>query len=140
MSYTSYLTGEITFDPPIPWSELQDSPFICTPKRNEWDRLVWLRMVEEPVQTDEGTLIRKQAVAIRPSEGDELRAHGLCAEVQQIVAKHGKGRTFESFILVRGEESPDLWRVTVQDGKAVEVVPRIVWPDGTEEPPCRSST
>lgn len=135
MSYTSYLDGEITFDPPIPWSELQESPFIRTPERNEWDRLVWLRMVEEPVQTGEGTLIRKQAIAIRPSEADELRVYGLDRDVQAIIDAHGEGRTFAGVLLVRGEKSPDIWRVRIVDGRAVEERPRIVWPDGTEETP-----
>ncbi|MET9339219.1 DUF6205 family protein [Nonomuraea sp. NPDC003804] len=137
MGYNSSLEGEITFTPPIPWSELQGSAFVRTPERREYERLVWLRMVEETVETDEGTLTRKHAVAIRPSEGDELRAGKLAHEVQEIVSKHGAGRTFEGFILVRGEESPDLWRVTVEAGKAIEVIPRIVWPDGTEETPYR---
>lgn len=132
MGYTSYLSGEITITPPIPWSELQGSPFVRTPERKEYDRLVWLRMTEETVETNEGTLIRKHAVAIRPSEADELRADGLARQVQEIVTAHGDGRTFEGLFLVRGEESPDLWRVRVEDGRAVEERPRITWPDGTE--------
>ncbi|MGW5259645.1 DUF6205 family protein [Microbispora sp. NPDC004025] len=131
MSYTSYLSGEIAVDPPIPWSELKSSPFVRTPERKEYERLVWLRMVEETVETDEGTLIRKQAVAIRPSQADELRAGGLTREVQEIVTAHGEGRAFLGLILVRGEESPDLWRVRVENGQALEERPRITWPDGT---------
>lgn len=134
MGYTSYLSGEITIDPPIPWGELQRSLFVPTPERNEWDRLAWLRVVQETEEIDEGTLIRREAVAIRPSEADELRAHGLAADVQAIIDAHGHGRTFSGFIFVRGAESPDIWRVAVEDGRAVEVRPRIIWPDGTEEP------
>jgi len=132
VSYTSYLSGEIAIDPPVPWSELQDSPFVRTPERKEYERLVWLRMVEETVETDEGTLIRKQAVAIRPSQAGELRAWGLDNQVQEIVTAHGEGRTFTGHILVRGEESPDLWRVRVYNGRALAERPRIIWPDGTE--------
>lgn len=132
MGYVSYLSGEITIDPPLPWSELQGSPFICTPNRKEWDRLVWLRLAEETVQTDEGTLIRKQAIAIRPSEGDELRAHTLREEIQEILAAHGEGRTFTGFILVRGETSPDIWRVRVVNGCALDERPTMLWFDGSE--------
>jgi hypothetical protein len=133
MGYTSYLSGEITIHPPIPWGELQDSPFVRTPDRNEWDRLTWLRLVEDTVQTDEGTLIRKQAIAIRPSEADELRVYDLGREVQAIIDAHGEGRTFDGILLVCGDESPDIWRVRIIDGRAVEERPRIVWPDGTEQ-------
>ncbi|GGK61821.1 hypothetical protein Sme01_03670 [Sphaerisporangium melleum] len=133
MGYTSYLSGEISIEPPIPWPELQGSPFIRTATNKEWDRLLWLRMDETTVETDEGTLTRKQAVAIRPSQADELRAHSLVRELQEIVKAHGAGRAFIGFILVRGEESPDIWRAAVHEGEAVEIVPRIVWPDGTEE-------
>ncbi|MFG3439894.1 DUF6205 family protein [Nonomuraea sp. NPDC047897] len=132
MGYTSRLSGEITINPPIPWGELQGSPFVRTPDNDEWDRLTWLRLVEDTVETDDGTLIRKQAIAIRPSEADELRVHGLDRDVQAIIDAH-LGHTFEGLMLVRGEESPDIWRVSVQDGCAVEERPRIVWPDGTEE-------
>lgn len=133
MGYHSTLNGEILIDPPILWPDLEKSPFICTEDRWEYERLAWLRIVEEPVETAEGTLIRKKAVAIRASDADELRAGNLVSEVQEIVTAHGEGRTFTGFILVRGEESPDYWRAAVEDGRAVEVKPRIVWPDGTEE-------
>ncbi|WP_084963337.1 DUF6205 family protein [Thermoactinospora rubra] len=133
MGYVSYLSGEIIIEPPIPWRELQHSPFVRTPERKEWERLTWLRVVEETKETDEGTLTRREAVAIRPSQADELRAHSLVTDVQAIVDAHGAGRTFTGFILVRGEESPDIWRVAIENGRAVEVRPRIVWPDGTEE-------
>lgn len=131
MGYHSHISGEITIDPPIPWAELQGSPFVCTPDQDEWDRLTWLRLVEESVQTDEGTLIRKQAVAIRPSEADELRVDGLDRDVQAIIDAH-PGHVFDGVLLVRGDESPDIWRVRIADGRAVEERPRIVWPDGTE--------
>ena len=134
MGYHSHLEGEITINPPIPWSEVRDGDFVSASDREEWKRLVWLRLDEETVQTDEGTLTRKQAVAIRVTTAGELRAGTLRPEVQEIVARHGKGRTFDGYILVRGEESPDIWRVAVENGEAVEVYPRIIWPDGTEEP------
>ncbi|PZG49863.1 hypothetical protein C1I98_11145 [Spongiactinospora gelatinilytica] len=133
MGYTSYLSGEITIYPSIPWKELQGSPFVYTPEREERDRLVWLRMAEETVETDDGTLTRKQAVAIRVSEASELRAYGLVSEVQEIVTAHGTGRSFDGLILVCGEASPDIWRVRVVDGHAVEERPMLRWPDGTEE-------
>lgn len=133
MSYTSYLSGEIVIDPPIPWGELQGSQFVRTPDNQEWDRLTWLRLVEDTVETDDGTLIRKQAIAIRHAEADELRVRGLDRQVQEIIDAHGDGRTFDGVFLVRGEKSPDIWRVRIIDGRAVEERPRIVWPDGTEE-------
>ena len=132
MGYTSYISGEITIRPPITWDELQDSPFTLTPERNEWDRLTWLKLHEEVVQTSEGILIRKVAVAIRPSEADELRVYDLDQDVQAIIDAH-PGHTFDGVMVVRGEQSPDIWRVRIIDGRAVEERPRIVWPDGTEE-------
>lgn len=132
MGYVSYLSGEIAIDPPIRWSELYGSPFVPTEGCKEWDRLVWLRLVEEPVETDEGTLTRKAAVAIRPSQADELRADGLRAEVQEIVEAHGEGRTFTGQILVRGSISPDIWRVQVVNGCALDERPTIKWFDGTD--------
>jgi hypothetical protein len=132
MGYTSHIAGEITIHPPIPWGELQSSVFIRTPERNEWDRLTWLRLVEDTVETDDGTLVRKQAIAIRPSEADELRVRNLDGEVQAIIDAH-PGHTFDGVMVVTGEQSPDIWRVRIVDGRAVEERPRIVWPDGTEQ-------
>lgn len=134
MGYHSRLNGEITISPPIPWGELQgSSPFVCTSDQNEWDRLTWLRLVEDTVETDDGTLIRKQAIAVRPSEADELRVYDLDREVQEVIDAH-PGHTFDGVMVVTGEQSPDIWRVRIIDGHAVKERPRIIWPDGTEEP------
>lgn len=132
MGYTSYLSGEIAITPPIQWRDLQDSPFVRADHLGEWERLVWLRVLED-AETGESTPTRKRAVAIRPSKADDLRAYDLVPQVQEIVTAHSD-RTFSGHILVRGEESPDIWRVRVHNGRAVGERPMLVWPDGTQEP------
>lgn len=121
MAYHSYLSNAIAIHPPISGEELATSPFVCLDPFREADRLAWLH------------LVNGEAVAIRPSEADELDAETLARDIQYILDRHGLGRSFAGWILVFGEDSPDVWRVEVQDGKAVEVRPTLVWPDGTEQ-------
>jgi hypothetical protein len=44
------------------------------------------------------------------------------------------GHEFTGRLDCAGEETGDLWRLEVHDRQAVKVTPRIVWPDGSEEP------
>lgn len=131
MGYRTRYNGEIAISPPIPWGLVKDSVFANqgydTPRSDERD--VKFRITEETVETDEGTLIRRQAVAIVPSREDEPRDNGTEHHVQEIIGQFGDARTFTGRIDAEGEEAGDIWRVEIRDGQAVRVGVRLVWPE-----------
>lgn len=131
MGYTTHFSGSIRIEPPIPWGLIKDSIFAHqdghTPRADQRD--VKLEVVEEPAETDEGTLIRRHAVAIVPAWEDEARDNGTENHVQQIIDQFGQGRTFAGRIDAEGEDAGDLWRVEIRDGNAVRVEVRLVWPE-----------
>lgn len=130
MSEDTRVTGEIRIDPPIPWTEVADEQWLNI--HRNYDRDAVLRVVEEPVDTPEGRLLRRQVDAIVPERQDQSAYH-LTEHVQDLVDKYGAGRTFTGFLDCVWARGDDRWRVVVVDGEAKQIRPRIVWPDGTEE-------
>lgn len=131
MGYNTSFTGEITITPPLPWSAINDSPYL---PGEAWDNGMdaKFKVAEETVDTDEGTLIRREAVAVVPVTDDAYKGYDIVDTLQGIVDAH-PGHTFGGYIRAEGEEAGDIWRLAVVDGRATKVTPRIIWPDGTEE-------
>lgn len=128
MGYITHVTGEFTITPPLTWPEFKDSQFAPGNITDSYDPELILRVAEEPVDTDDGPLLRRTATALVMREIDEYRAYNLLAQVQTAVDSF-PGHTFTGRLDCEGEESADLWRVVVREGRAVKVEPRIVWPD-----------
>lgn len=129
MGYNTRVTGEIAITPPLTWAEFKDSPF-NTSSIDAYDGLkeVKFRIVETHVDTDEGTLTRITATALIPASEEEQKFYNLVVHVNQAIAAF-PGHTFTGRFDCEGEETGDLWRVVIRDGRAVRVEPRIVWPD-----------
>lgn len=121
MGYYTRVTGEFAIEPPLTWTEIRDNPVPT-------DRDVRLRIDEETVDTDEGPLTRKTSSALVPRWDDSFKAYHLIEHVQKVIDAF-PGHTFTGRLDCEGEESGDLWRVVVRDGRAEKVEPRIVWPD-----------
>lgn len=128
MSYITHVTGEFTITPPLPWREFQDSRFAPDNAKSNRDPDLLLRVEEVAVDTVDGQLIRKTAVALEMREIDEYNSRNLLAQVQEAVDAF-PDHEFTGRLDCAGEENADLWRVVVRDGRAVKVVPEIVWPD-----------
>lgn len=140
MGYSDNLAGEITFDPPVSYKEFRLTPFWKRPGQSETERLVWLDIVEEGGETDDGPVTIMRAVGIRCAD-DEVRADNLMAEVKAIIDAFsntplGLARAFEGEIHVYHGGSPigSVRRVRVSDdrGLLVEETARLVWPSGTD--------
>jgi hypothetical protein len=127
MSYETRYSGEIRIDPPIPVEALEGTGF--TPDRhNTMD--VALKVSEIPVDGIPGAF-RRMAVAVVPAMS-RFSGYDIIAHLQRLLDLFGDGRAFTGRFGCAGEEAGDVWRLEVQDGRAVEVRPRIVWPDGSE--------
>lgn len=128
MSYNVRFTGEIAINPPIPADEVLAAGFIEPGRYGDKD--VAVKVAEIPVEGVLGAY-RRVVRAIVPCMGSYTAYHAV-DHVQEIVSRWGKNRTFTGRIQGAGEEAGDLFRIEVRDGRATEVRPRIVWPDGTE--------
>lgn len=131
MGYSVSITGEIDINPPIGWGRIKDSPFLPEKARGRDGRDVNFRIEEDTRDTDEGTLIAREAVALVTTWTDEARARHLVEHVQEAIDAH-PGHEFTGRFDCAGERPGDLWRVEIHDRRAVRVEPRIVWPDGSE--------
>ncbi|MFI8351243.1 DUF6205 family protein [Streptomyces sp. NPDC085596] len=128
MGYYTRVTGEINIEPPLTWQEFKDSPFLPGSANDSTAYDVRLRADEETVDTDDGQLIRKTASTVLPRWDDSFKAYNLIEHVQAIIDAF-PGHTFSGRLDCEGEETGDLWRVVIRDGRAVKVTPQIVWPD-----------
>ena len=123
MSYYTDVSGKIRISPPITWPEMKTSPFV------DDDNLdVRLDIEVETVDTSDGELIRRTAYDLIPATDEAYRVRHLVEDVQKAIDAF-PGHVFTGTLHCDGEDSSDLWRVVVCDGRAVKVEPRIVWPD-----------
>lgn len=60
-------------------------------------------------------------------------AYHAVAHIQEVMDRWGEGRTFVGRFDCSDPNTGELWRLQVQDGRVVEVKPRIAWPDDAEE-------
>lgn len=130
MGYNTRYTGAIGIEPPLTWAEIKNSPYLPETAKDTWPD-VKLRVIEQTTETDEGTLTRRYADAIVPVTDEPYKGYEIIATVQKIIDAH-PGHTFSGQFDCEGEEAGDLWRLVVRDGRAMQVKPQIVWPEGSE--------
>lgn len=132
MGYVTSFRGEIAITPPIQWGQIKNSPFLPdNAKSNDKDVMFHVEQVER--ETDDGTLSVRSAVGLVTTWEDGARGYNIVAHVQEAINSY-PGHEFTGRLNCYGEESGDLWRLEVHGRRAVKVEPRIVWPDGSEEP------
>lgn len=119
--------GEILIDPPIPAADLVGSEFVQTGRSFPYLRDLRLVVVEQPVDTEQGTLLRREAIAVVPAGGVD-EGHRLLRDLQQIVDDYGAGRTFTGRLNLTCLDDLTQSRVKVVDGVAVQFHPTVTWP------------
>lgn len=134
MGYVTNFSGEIRIEPPIPWGQIKDSPFLPDNARERNGRDLMFVVSEVQRDTDEGTVIARSAVALVSTWEDEARGYDIVEHLQEVVTAY-PGHEFVGRLDCEGERAGDLWRLEVHDRRAVKVTPRIIWPDGIEETP-----
>lgn len=130
MGYYTRVTEEIVIVPPIPWEDIKDSPFLPdnAGRSNDY-RDVKFRIVEEAVDTPEGRLYKRSAAAVEPAWEDSFKAYYIVEHLQELVDAY-PNHQFTGFLYGEGEENDDIWRLLVnKDRRAVQIKPRMVWPD-----------
>lgn len=113
MGYYSTASGEITYSPELP---LYVRGIQTIFKYLEWEYSIKLDLDWN---------------IIMPPE-DTFKAYWIEKELRELVAeilKINSATKFEGYFEIAGEESGDLWRLRVKDGKVETIKPKIVWPD-----------
>lgn len=125
MSYLARFTGEITITPPLTWAEIRQ------PGRRPLQDLK-IRQHEEARDGEKGRWLEITGVAVTAFTGEPFGGYGMLDELQSLIDAFGASHAFAGYIEALGEEG-DQWRLTVRDGRAVQVTPRLVWPDENSE-------
>lgn len=131
------LGGRIEIDPPIPWREFGTSEYYRIVDRARllpfYPHSLEFEIRQWHEETDEGVMHYRQAVAIIPHPGDDMRGRDLEEILQTIADRHGQGRTFTGRIEARWRDyEGSERRFKIIDGKAREFEPVVVWPEGSE--------
>lgn len=114
MGYYSTATGEITYSPSMPLYAKGISNIYKYVDNHEYSITLTF---------DWNT--------ISPPE-DSFKAYWIQEELTELVAeilKVNPETVFSGYFELDGEESGDLWRLRVKDGKVEIVKPKIVWPE-----------
>ncbi len=130
MGYISYLTGEITIDPPLTNAEIRESGLLAS--KGSWLD-VKLRIGEQQVETDDGTLLRRTADALIPGTEDGFKAYEFGSHLAAAVRKLDDGTRHLTGEIVRvGGDAGDVERWIVRDGQITSEQAKLIWPDGSE--------
>lgn len=127
MGYYTRYDGEISIDPPLTWAEIRNSAW-APGGNSRWN--VKLAITEEAIDTDEGPLTRRTSAGLVPLVEDGYKGD-IVAHVQAAIDAF-PGHAFSGRFDCEGEDSGDIWRLVVRNGRAEKVKPRIVWPDEDE--------
>lgn len=123
MTNLYWVEDQIDIVPPLNWAEIRKAAGGLYPAD--------LDIEEVTVDTDEGTVTRKCALAIVPVTDDKYGAGGLQHAVQLIVDAC-PGHEWVGHLTVTYADAPELpFRLQVADGRVEKVEPVITW--STEE-------
>lgn len=130
MGYYTIVSGKIRFEPPLRWTDFKDSAFYVE-RSGRGDLNVRFHVEEDVIDTPDGELTRRTAVALVAATNEGYKAYNLLGHVQQAIDLLGE-RTFTGYLECDGEGQDDLWRIVVRDGTAWKIEPTVVWPDDAE--------
>jgi hypothetical protein len=128
MGYLSSVTGEVAITPPLSAVEVRESPF--RPDVEERKDVV-LRVEQEVIETDDGTVTRMYGTAVVPAWDESYKAYSLEEHLAELIRLHGHGHAFAGVLLVDGSDQGDVWRLVVDDHQVTKETARLSWPDGS---------
>lgn len=134
MGYYSSIQGEMSLS-----RELTHGEVVAIEKLQAGDPgSSWfeLDVFENEEETPSGRVTAKSADSIIVAYEDSGKAYSALQELQVLISALPEDVTLSGQFYRTGEESPDVSRyVLEEDGRSViEEEPRLVWPDGSEEP------
>ena len=123
MGYYTQMRGGFKIEPPLTHKELRgtDQKF---QSRNE---LVFLEVIDDEIETEDGIIHSKSADRVAVYE-DEGKCYTIDEDLRELVEAF-PGHKFTGCIEGEGEESDDVWRLYVRDGKIIKHTVEALWPD-----------
>lgn len=156
MGYRTYVSGNISIEPPLNALELAEIqvqrpterylesdrwPFMTNHYSSRQDYpsdIAILVSTERFINDDGDEVTRVNGVAIVSTYTDSYKAYNIKEDLQELInriAKLPTPHTFAHHLNGEGEERPDMWRLKVKNGKVVKITPEIVWPkEDTDDP------
>lgn len=134
MSYHTSCRGQISITPPLTWGQIRESDFLPHDLGGAAQLDIALVVEQANEERDQGTLTVRLGVGVEQRYEDDARNYNIVRDLQQLIDAF-PDHEFAGRFDCEGEETGDLWRLEVQGRKAVKVLPRIVWPDGSETSP-----
>lgn len=135
MGYELQCTGIIRVKPYIEWGDIKNSPFLPDGDSN----LDVMFMIEKVIEeTEDGQRFILRATGVVQRWESDARNSNIIAHLQRLVNLY-PNHEFVGHLSCEGEAPGDIWRLEVKDRKVTAVIPRIVWPDGSEYPHPRAS-
>ncbi|AXH66277.1 hypothetical protein SEA_SATIS_116 [Streptomyces phage Satis] len=135
MSYTATVTGFLTIEPPLKWSEIRESRFLLENQADgSRDTDVVLDLDREEVETEEGvSTIITCSMAVPCRRAFDCR--NLDEDTGLFVEEMKKlGRTVRGEMVAQPRDYGDggIWRVVVDEEGARKEMAKLQWPDGSE--------
>lgn len=130
MGYETQVYGEITIDPPLPFSKIRESAF--RPISREGTTLMFVEDTSVEV-TDEGTLSRVKVIGIKVRVEGEDKHYGMDIELRKIVEGFPEHR-FEGALVIDGHDPGDITRLRVDPASHRVITEKadLRWPDGSK--------
>jgi hypothetical protein len=130
MGYETRVFGEITIDPPLPFSKIRTSPFRSSSREDT------VLMFDEDTSvevTDEGTLSRVKVVGIKVRVDGEDKHYGMDIELRKIVEDFPEHQ-FDGALVIDGHDPGDISRLRIDpvSHRVIKEKAELRWPDGTK--------
>src|SRR5258708_5446390 len=128
------VSGQITIDPPLNHQDVRRARDLGLIEHDDGvpydgQRDVWIKVADQVVETDQGTLIKREASAIIPDENDFSHDH-MNDQLAEIVAAF-PDRAYAGFLECSSpDDGGEKWRTAIRDGLVVDLFPVMTWPEG----------
>lgn len=127
MGYLTRFDGFLTFSRPLMHGEVHAVP------DDDDLYLFGLEVFEDEEETDQGRIISKASEGIEVKVDDRCKGYDCEEQLQRIINALPPDVVVRGEIRCDGEDTGDVSRLVVHDRKVVREVPRLIWPDGSEE-------
>jgi hypothetical protein len=133
MGTLSRYTGTIEFSQPLKWGQFKDLD-AANPNDVRLDCDVRLLVDNDTVETEDGLLSVRRAIAVKPITDDSFKGYQMQEHLQVVVDAALAAVPEMEFrgVIDAVCEDGDRWRFKVIDGIVREFRPVLAWPEGAQ--------
>lgn len=131
-AYDSEVTGHLTIEPPLKWSEIKDSPFYASNSRRGTPVDLVFDVTRDESATEGGVVATISASRAIPRTSSPFGAYNLLDDIKEMVSVFGQKYVICGEFILVGEDSGDIRRIVVDSDGVREEKARFLWPNGDE--------